>query len=76
MFFFLLFVDIVEVNINCEIKTIRGVSYDIDRLPLLQKFKKDTKGCCMLNAEVSMEGIIITDNRFKNLKLSFSKCKT
>ena len=36
-------VDFVEVNINCEINTNHGISYDINRFPLLQKFKKDTK---------------------------------
>ena len=53
-------VDFVEVNINCEINTNHGISYDINRLPLY--LKKTLKGYYMLNAEVSMENVIITDN--------------
>lgn len=53
-------VDFVEVNINCEINTNHGISYDINRFPLY--LKKTLKGCYMLNAEVSMENVIITDN--------------
>ena len=33
-------VDFFEVDIDCETKTICGVCYDINRLPLLQKLKK------------------------------------
>ena len=47
----------------------------MDRLLLLQKLKKDTKGCCMLNAEVFMEDIIITYNKsYKTERYHFWKC--
>ena len=55
-------VDFFELDINCEAKTIRGVCYDTDRLPFLQKFKEDEKSCCMLNVENSSGDIIISDN--------------
>ena len=37
-----LIVDFFDVDFNCETKTIRGVFYDIDHLPLLQKLNKKT----------------------------------
>lgn len=55
--------DFFKVDINCKNKTTCGICYKIDPFTLFQKLKiKNAKGCCMLNAKVSMEDIFITNN--------------
>jgi len=57
-----------EVDINCKTKSIRGICYDVDRSPLLQKFNKDQQSCLIMNAESSNNDIIINDETIVKLK--------
>ena len=48
-----------ELDVNCRSKSIRGVCYEADRIPLLKKFTN--KSCLFINAEVSNDDFIVSD---------------
>ena len=61
-----------EVSVNCENRTVRAVCYDSDRRCLLEKFNKESKSCCLLNAEKSDNDVIILDDTIiKEKKVAF-----
>ena len=54
-------IDYFEVSVNCENNMVPTVCYDLDCRPLLEKFNKESKSYCMLNAEISDDNVTILD---------------